>query len=117
MVDPVADRLAYGDLRSRHRGQACTQLLQDRVVVVASQLQPRVDLGGVYPLGVLIELGSTGTAGGLHDRRMGQKGLLNPPSERVGLVEGGAGHCESTDHERAFLELRKKGTAEERQDS
>jgi hypothetical protein len=113
VVDAVADGLADGDLRAGNGRQRRAQLLEHIVVAWwPSEVEPHVDLGGVGPLRVLVQLGAARPARRLLHRRVGEQDLLHPAAQRVRLGEGRAGQRDGADDERALLELGQERTAE-----
>jgi hypothetical protein len=64
-------------------------------------------------LRVLVELGAAGPTSDRDDLRMGQQGFFHHAPEGIGFGQGGAWERDGTDGQRAFVEVRQEGTAQE----
>jgi hypothetical protein len=116
VVDAVCDGTADGHDHAGDDGQLASQLDQELLLRAVAELDDGVDLRGVDVLRVLVELRSAGAAVGGDHLGKGEQDLLDAAAEAVGFLERGAGHGHSADRERALVELRQEGAAEEGED-
>ena len=96
MVEPVRDRLA--DIhRDRKNGKPPPDLGGDGVALASAGLQADLQIGGMDPFGMLVELGAARAAtdlvdlGDLHQQALGDGADASGFRERDAGGEGGGG--------------------------
>ena len=112
MIDAVRDRLPDRDIRAGKQRHLLPQLLEDGFPRPLLHLQADVDLGRFDTLHVLVELGSPGAARRGRrppGRSSSSRSSALPRRVRVGEARARDGH--GADRQRAFVELRQKGSA------